>query len=368
MPRPAARLSLVLAPLAAGLALAVGCGEEPPEVAPPAPAPPSAALRGLAFDWASLRTLADGSDNWPLTWAADGHQYTSWGDGGGFGGSDQRGRASLGVARIAGDADGFRGENVMGGVDAAEPSALDGKSYGILALGTELFLWVSPGSGRRNYEEARLHRSRDAGLHWERADWSFPAAEGIALPAFLQAGRDHAAARDGFVYVYAAELRDDRDLAIQVPGAVALLRAPRSSLFERAGYEFFAGRDASGRPRWTPDPAAREPVFRDPAGVGWTVSAVYAPELRRYLLATEHGTSFASNLGVFEAPEPWGPWATVLYENGWGRAGGVPRSVFYWNFAPRWFRDGGRAFTLVFSGIGANDRWNSVDGRFVLAE
>ena len=38
-------------------------------------------------------TLAPGSDIWPLTWAADGHQYTTFGDGGGFGGTDQRSAA-----------------------------------------------------------------------------------------------------------------------------------------------------------------------------------------------------------------------------------------------------------------------------------
>src|SRR5687768_4554672 len=52
------------------------------------------------LDWSTHQRHAPGSDNWPITWAVDDHQYTAWGDGGGFGGSNSDGRVSLGVARI----------------------------------------------------------------------------------------------------------------------------------------------------------------------------------------------------------------------------------------------------------------------------
>ena len=35
-----------------------------------------------------MKPCSQGSDNWPITWADDGHQYTSWGDGCGFGGGN----------------------------------------------------------------------------------------------------------------------------------------------------------------------------------------------------------------------------------------------------------------------------------------
>jgi hypothetical protein len=41
--------------------------------------------------------------------------------------------------------------------------------------------------------------------------------------------------------------------------------------------------------------------------------------------------------------------------------------VFQWNFAPKWFRNGGREFTLVFSGVRTNDSWNTIDGEFTVA-
>ena len=56
----------------------------------------------MTFDAASHRRAAEGSDNWPVTWSDDDHQYAVWGDGGGFNGTESDGRASFGVARIEG--------------------------------------------------------------------------------------------------------------------------------------------------------------------------------------------------------------------------------------------------------------------------
>ena len=67
---------------------------QPVEISPPYPQ--STKIREIVFDWSSHISLARGSDNWPITWADDDHQYTSWGDGGGFGGSNSKGRVSLG--------------------------------------------------------------------------------------------------------------------------------------------------------------------------------------------------------------------------------------------------------------------------------
>src|SRR5688572_6458484 len=76
-----------------------------------APYPRSPVLRGWTIDWSTHQRQAPGSDNWPMTWAADDHLYTAWGDGGGFGGSNSDGRVSLGVARVEGPAHDYRGSN-----------------------------------------------------------------------------------------------------------------------------------------------------------------------------------------------------------------------------------------------------------------
>jgi len=75
------------------------------------PYPPSEVIRFVKFAPASeIRRQAqgiqkgsrfDGSDNWPITWADDGHQYTAYGDGYGFEPYTEL-KLGMGFARIEG--------------------------------------------------------------------------------------------------------------------------------------------------------------------------------------------------------------------------------------------------------------------------
>ena len=76
---------------------------------------------------------------------------------------------------------------------------------------------------------------------------------------------------------------------------------------------------------------------------------------------TEYGQSFKSYLGMFEAPNPWGPWKTLYYDR-FG-AGVIENSVFYYNLSNYWSHQD--EFVLVFSGIEDNDSWNAIKGRFI---
>ena len=62
-------------------------------------------------------------------------------------------------------------------------------------------------------------------------------------------------------------------------------------------------------------------MFENSQGVGWTVSVSYNAGLKRYILCTEHEQSFKGNLGIYDAPEPWGPWTTVAQYHDWGKFG-----------------------------------------------
>jgi hypothetical protein len=355
--------------MALPLVLAAGsCGEierAVPVPTSPAPYPASREIVGITFDWDTHDRRAPGSDNWPITWAADGHQYTSWGDGGGFGGDNSDGRVSLGVARVEGDATSYTGHNVWGGKDAENVATFDGKSYGIISVDGTLYMWRSPGSGPTGYTRATVYRSGDQGMSWTPADWDFLQSDGLINPTFLQYGRDYAGARDSFVYMYANELKDPSDLKVQLPGEIALLRVPQNAIMDRSQYEFFAGLDSLGAPTWTTDLTRRRPVFQNhTGGVGWNSSASYNPGVGRYFLITEHTATSAGNIGIFDAPEPWGPWTTVLYQSGFGGPA-IQASTFFWNFSNKWSSVGGRDFVLVFTGVGRNDSWNSVRGSFV---
>jgi hypothetical protein len=94
----------------------------------------------------------------------------------------------------------------------------------------------------------------------------------------------------------------------------------------------------------------------------------YVPGLDRWVYTNEHGSggdnaSRNSLLTMAEAQHPWGPW-NVFFKDVFFPSN--EQKIFQWNFAPKWFRDGGEGFTLVFSGDGGNDSWNTIDGRFIV--
>ena len=330
------------------------------------PYPRSTLIQSISFSWSTHTRLAPGSDNWGLTWAADGHQYASFGDGGGFEGTNTIGRVSLGLARIEGPKSDFTGFNVWGGKDAENPATFAGKTYSLIAVNGDMYMFVSPGSGGHNYDEARLAYSTNMGADWTKVSWAFTKAQGIGIPAALQFGSNYAGARDGYVYFYAINLKQTGELlSVQKPGELVLMRAPKAELRDRSKYMFYMGQTTSGDARWTSDITQRKPVFVDPNGVGWSTSVSYNPGLGRYILVTEHGVTGNGNIGVFDAREPWGPWTTVVYSSAFG-ANRIEQSTFYWNFSRKWLSASGLSFVLVFTGLESNDSWNSVQGHFTL--
>ncbi|MCH8042339.1 MAG: DUF4185 domain-containing protein [Planctomycetes bacterium] len=320
---------------------------------PQAPYKASGVIRDVSFDFSTLRRLAPGSDNWPITWADDDHQYTSWGDGGGFGGTNERGRASLGFARVEGSSKNHRGINIWGGHRPAVPARFGGKSYGILSVDGVLYAWWGRGSGAEFVAETRVLRSTDRGKTWTPSRWRFTKDDSLYAGTFCNFGKDYAGARDSYVYCYFPR---GTKWAINKPGRVDLARVPKSRIMNREAYEFFAGATAQGKPTWSRDIAARRPVFEDPNGLR-TASVSYNAGLKRYLLTSEHTEAARGNLAIFDAPEPWGPWTTIAYEKNWGKTQGT--ISFY--FSNKWTNKNGRDFTMVFTD---RDHWATVRGRF----
>lgn len=346
---------------------------------PTPPYPPSEAVTGISFDPSTLIELAPGSDNWAITWAADDHQYTSWGDGGGFGGTDGNGRVTMGIARIEGPKENYVGVNVWGGANAENPATFPGKSYGILGVDGKLYLWRS-GSGTADavFDFQELFVSEDSGASWTSTAVEFGRADfqgslGFFTPAFLQFGRDYAGSRDDFIYSYAPENKTDV-WEVQKPGEISLLRVHRDSIADPQAWEFFAGL-SDGTPSWTSELNGRQPVFSDPMNGVMRTSVSYNPGLDRYFLITQQVSRFKGgngHIGIYDAPNPWGPWTTVLFANPW-EIGlqdddllNASKTV-YWNFANKWLSADGRNFVLVYTGAGS-DNWGTVEGTFAVPE
>lgn len=338
--------------------------------APSAPYPPSTVITGVTFHDETARELAPGSDIWPLTWAADDQQYTVFGDGGGFGGDNHDGRVSLGIARIEGGKNNYRGRNIAGGKGAAHPPPFTGKSEGILALGDTLYLWRNgSGSDRAAFEFLRLYRSEDHGAAWNELPVEFSKKngdftgtdEGFFGVAFCQFGRGYEGARDAFVYLYATEIIDRSHWNLQQPGKIILMRVPRDKLADKPAYQFFAGCDANHQPLWTSELKKRQPVWQDAIHGAHRIAVSYNAPLKRNLLSTMT-VNRRGHIAIYDAPEPWGPWSTVLIqqdENRWGS------KVVCFTFANKWLSEDGRKFVIVHT---RNDSWASLEGEFMAAD
>ena len=263
-------------------------------VAQKAPYPPSTVIRGAVFG-SEIRREAIDSDNWPLTWGDDDAQYTSYGDGYGFPPHVER-KLGMGFARITGGPGDFRGVNLRSDGERTGGGAASPKASGILMVDGVLYLWV------RNVGNAQLAWSRDRGKTWQ---WGFKMDAGFGSPSFLNFGKNYAGARDEYVYTYS----QDGPSAYDSDNSVLLARVRKERIRDRAAWEYFERVDG-GRAVWTSDVARRGAVFSYPANCQ-RVDAVFDAGIGRYLMAVAY--DHAGGWGLFDAPEPWGPWTTVLH-------------------------------------------------------
>jgi CubicO group peptidase (beta-lactamase class C family) len=306
-----------------------------------APYPPSEAITAVA--WAPKEAIvrkAKGSDNWPLTWADDGRQYTAYGDGWGFEPFAPK-KLGLGFARVEGGPTDFKGVNIPSPTgEQSGDGARAKKASGILCVEGVLYLWT------RNAGNAQLAWSKDHGETWEWAGWKFTTSFGC--PTFLNFGKDYAGARDEWVYVYSP----DADGAYQPADRMVLARVSKGKITERGAYEFFKGLDDKGRPLWSKEIADRGAVFSH-KGRCYRSGVTYNAGLKRYLWVQilpgteckKTDTRFEGGFAVYDAPEPWGPWTTVYFTEKWDVGPGETAS-----FPTRWMSADGKTLHLVFSG------------------
>ena len=315
--------------------------------------PTSPVIKAFEFQHSTHRREAHGSDNWPVTWAADGHLYAIWGDGGGFGGTNERGRVSFGVARIEGGSVDYVGSNRHGGYNGEFPGQNIGYSWGLVSIDGIFYIWA--GNSR-----SELFYSQDMGATWQSAGWQFGAHDDpFSISTFLNFGRDYDDSRDNYVYVYAPTAYSGWPA---MTDGIDLARVPRERIKDREEYEFFAGiLDSS--PVWVRDINQRQPVFTAQRSIPWTINADYLPGLDRYLLSfTSGGFKEPSNLVILDAPTPWGPWTVAANTSALCRYG----YTFAYHFPAKWLNDGGKAFTMIFSGAGESDSWNTIDGSVIM--
>jgi hypothetical protein len=368
----------VSAVLASGQVLAGGTAQIDTPAAAPGGDPPyckSSHIDSMSWDWGAGYTEPNGSDLWPVTWGKDGKVYTFFGDGGGFGGDNHRGRVSFGVATITSGPplSPANVQNVYGGYQSSHPSGIDGKAGSIIAVGKDFYTLgglykeaeLTGVTGHRSGAPKRIQLAYSKGnaYSWRAASWTFCSARtvhGAFCPiGFVNYGRGNAGAPDNHVYllgfansaehwrgddggpeVAAERLRSsaaqgaeaeqpdtppEQDTAEPGAGAAAYLaRVSKRHVLQREAYRYFAGLDSRGQPIWSPDQQQMRPIFTDRnasrPGCGGQCNmaspleeAVYNPPIGRYIAIAQGG--FIGQTSFYDAPHLWGPWTTISYNN-----------------------------------------------------
>jgi hypothetical protein len=182
----------------------------------------------------------------------------------------------------------------------------------------------------------------------------------LASCHFLQFDRGYAGARDAYVYAY-FPAADDGKSYWENGDYLLLGRVPQERILVREAWEFYIGQDAAGQPVWDADDAAAAPVFRYDRMTGEN-HVCYNKHIERYLMGNygfvdnelrprpnHQGqwpeSALRSQLTLFEAPEPWGPWSLFYQDDDWGTYGDYQPS-----FPTKWMSSDGRVLFMVSAG------------------
>ncbi|MBN1806735.1 MAG: serine hydrolase [Sedimentisphaerales bacterium] len=305
-----------------------------------APYRPSPVIKNV--EWAPIETIirrAQGSDNWPITWADDDNQYTAYGDGWGFEPKTKK-KLSLGLAKIAGRPPDFKGINIRTETgERTGQGAKGAKASGMLMVDGVLYMLV------RNTSNSQIAWSVDYGKSWRWSDWKFSTSFGA--PTFLNFGRNYSGARDNFIYIYS----HDSDNAYEPSDRMVMARVPKDRILQREAYEFFQSLDEHSKAVWTKDINEMRAVFIN-SGSCYRSSVSYNAGLKRYLWCQilpfskdNRGPRFQGGFGIYDAPEPWGPWTTVYYNRQWDVGPGETSCL-----PTKWSSADGKTCYLLFSG------------------
>lgn len=282
----------------------------------------------------STYELPGDGDLWPSCWAADGNLYAANGDGMAFDPYkkpvDFSKRYDMAVSRIEGMPPHLIGSTIASdiGTDWSGPK-YNRKPTGMLCIGGAIYL-AFQNLAKSNFNDApaaSIAKSIDNGKTWtwdasapmfgEPENPSSAEAHKFTTIFFLDFGRNSMNAIDGYVYAYGL---DNNWRAQQ---ALYLARVPDDRIQTRSVWEFYAGTDDRGAPRWTRDITEKKAVLEDDrllyaGGSGGHCPAkqrvigqggvVYDKPLRRYIFTT---WSCATHQ-MYESPEPWGPWKLFL--------------------------------------------------------
>lgn len=315
-------------------------------------------LGGLT--WLGPRVPYEGpyrGDTFPLTWGDDDVIYASAGDPVSHKGD------GIDVEALLGDPEHLRIEvlNLMPNFTGS--GGHGAKSTGMLCLKGVLYMMVH-NLGHRTGEnaekchgyDAQVFLSRDKGKTWEpdlasvERSPMFPGRD-FGSPAFINYGKDHDGATDGYVYAVSGQGWANGD-------QLKVARVDADQIMDGAAWEFVGDVKPDGQPIWVTDQRAAAPVLTDPGFCGYP-DVVYVPSIKRYVFLGWHfkverpdkySPDDGSELAVYEAPNPWGPFSLVAKLD-WETAAVTPYNP---RLPLKWFDAEKLEGWLLFSGSWRN--------------
>ena len=308
------------------------------------------------FEWRSERIPYPDSevkgDTYPFTWAEDDELYTSAGDPN-WGESP----SGLDIEKFSGGPTDYRISQVNAmkdyvgwGGDGPKPSGMicvEGILY--LAFQNMLRLRKPPYSLRSQHgSDAQIVYSNNKGFFWAPTFNTItgPMFPGYRFggPTFIQFGKNNANARDKYVNAVSSDKWDNGS-------NLRLGRVAADSIVHREAWEWICAFTPSGEPAWTSELNDAVPILSLHRFTGLP-EMVYLAGIQRYLLLTwrlhqDFSPDDGTDLLIFEAPEPWGPFSLVHYEEYWEGKAFNP-------YCPRvplkWIESDGLTGWLQFSG------------------
>ncbi len=327
-------------------------------------------IADVLFD--SFRYHSGEGDMWPITWAQDDYLYCGAGDNKGC-------SANLWRVKTLRFEPSMLSNTGHWSIDMINPDpahiqgvasdrSIEGfKPAGILDIGGTLYLSMeaqnygdNPLFGRQHNLFGWILRSNDGGIHFdvETPNRDFFTGK-VASCHFLQYGKGYDGARDEYVYAYFPYDMEDGQSYWENNDALLLGRVHRDNILDRDKWEFYAS-ESPALPVWCARSEDAVPVFCYPKMTGAN-HVVYNAGIQRYIMGNYsfideelyprpihqmgYPESSISQLTLYEAPEPWGPWRLFYRDDDWGTYGDYQP-----NFPTKWMTADGHIMYMVSAG------------------